>query len=41
VFARGIHHMKEDLSVVLDGNVCFLVSSERYLWIVEVAETVL
>jgi hypothetical protein len=41
VFARGIHHMKESLSVVLDGSVCFLVSSERYLWIVEVAEPVL
>jgi len=41
VFARGIHHMKERLNVVLDGSVCFLVSSERYQWIVEVGEPVL
>jgi hypothetical protein len=41
VFARGIHHMKETLSVILDGSVCFLVSSGRYLWIVEVAEPIL
>jgi hypothetical protein len=33
--------MKEGLSVVLDGSFCFLVSSERYLWIVEVGEPVL
>jgi hypothetical protein len=41
VFARGIHHMKGNLGVILDWSVCFLVSSERYLWIVEVAEAVL
>ena len=34
--------MKESLSVVLDGRFCFLlVSLERCLWIVEVAELVL
>jgi hypothetical protein len=41
VFVRSIHHMKESLSVVLDGSFCFLVYSERYLWIVEFAEPVL